>query len=288
MRPGLAKVTTFGAKNYIAPPSKSDKVMWTKKTVWITGASSGIGRALAIELNGRGAFVILSSSRKEPLEALRLALPRPEMADVLPFDMAEKNDYAELAAKAIAFTGQVDVLFSNAGLSQRAEAAKTAEASDRLLMEVNYFANIALTKALLPHFNQMRSGHIAVTSSLAGKTGFFLRSGYAASKHALHGFYDSLRLEEEGNGLKVTLVCPNKVRTDISLKALDENGQPTGTQDERLKDGITPEDCAALMIKAVVRGKRELLIGADVKLSVWLKALFPGWFYRILRKQKPR
>jgi len=262
--------------------------MWTEKTVWITGASSGIGRALAMELNRRGAHVVLSASREESLQALRLALPRPEMAAVLPFDMAVKNDYAQLAAKAIAFTGRVDVLFSNAGLSQRAEAAKTSEASDRLLMEVNYFANIALTKALLPHFNEMRSGHIALTSSLAGKTGFFLRSGYAASKHALHGFYDSLRLEEAGNGLKVTLVCPNKVRTDISLRALNENGKASNTRDERLKDGILPEICALKMIRAVEKGKRELLLGADVQMAVWLKALFPGWFYRILRKQKPR
>lgn len=262
--------------------------MWKDKTVWITGASSGIGRALALMLHHRGAFVILSGSRPEALEALRSGLPHPERAFVLAFDMAAPCNFPALAERALAFTGGVDVLFNNAGLSQRANASQTSLASDRLLMEVNYFANIAIAKALLPHFRVRGAGHIVVTSSLAGKTGFFLRSGYSASKHALHGFYESLRLEEEGNGLQVTMVVPNKVRTDISLRALDQNGIPTGTQDERLRQGITPEDCAARIIRAVEKGKSELLIGSDVRLSVRLKALFPGWFHRILRKQQAR
>jgi short-subunit dehydrogenase len=255
------------------------------KAAWITGASSGIGEALAYELSKQGCKLILSSRKKEELEKVKSRCANPTQVAVLPLDLEKASEISEIAKSAIEIFGQIDFLFNNGGLSQRSNAFDTSEAVDRKIMEINYFGNIALTKALLPHFRLRKTGHIIVTSSIAGKFGFYLRSAYSASKHALHGFYESLRLEEEENGLKVLMICPGKVATDISLHAVTGNGTSHQKMDQAHVNGISAKDCANQILSGIIKNKEEILIGGREIKAVTLKRFFPKWFGKIIRRQ---
>ena len=174
------------------------------KVVWITGASSGIGKELCVQLSRAGAKIILSARSLESLEKVRKELVNPEWHTCLVLDLEKTENVSTLFATILEKYSTLDYLFNNGGLSQRSEVHETELEIDRKIMEINYFGNIVLTKAVLPHFREKKSGHIVVTSSIAGKFGFFLRSAYCASKHALQGFYESLALEEEKNNIFVT------------------------------------------------------------------------------------
>jgi len=171
-------------------------------------------------------------------------------------------------------------------LSQRSNASDTPLEVDRRIMEVNYFGNIALTKAVLPYFQKQQSGHVVVISSIAGKFGFFLRSAYAASKHALHGFYESLLLEEEKNGVKVTIACPGKINTNISVNALNSSGSTHGEMDHNQETGMTAQECVTQLLKAVEKEKKEVLIGNKEIKAVTLKRFLPSLFWKVIKKQK--
>lgn len=253
------------------------------KVVWITGASSGIGEASAIAFSNHGAKVILSSRKKEQLE--QVASKCFGETYVLPLDLADNLDFHPKVTEALAAFGQVDILVNNGGISQRSEAAETPLEVDRKVMEVNYFGNIALTKALLPHFNERKTGRIVVISSLSGKFGFFLRSAYAASKFALVGFYESLRLEEEKNNLKVHLVFPGFIRTNISKNAIDASGNSHGQMDDNQNKGITAEACASKLIKGIQQEKRNIYIGGKEMNALKVQRFFPNLFHKIIRKQ---
>ena len=194
------------------------------KVVWITGASAGIGAALARAAAARGARLVLSARRPEQLAAVRAACARPGDHLVLPLDLAAPDTFDIAVGEVLAARGAVDVLVHNAGVSQRSLARDTALAVDRRIFEVNYFGAVALTKALLPAMRQQGTSRIVVVSSLVGKIGTPFRSTYAASKHALHGFFDSLRAEEWRHGVGVTLVCPGFIHTDLSIHALIGDG----------------------------------------------------------------
>ncbi len=256
------------------------------KVVWITGASSGIGEALARQLDKEGAKLILSARNKEKLEQLKSELKNDQEHFVLVLDLENSAVFNALAEEVKAKYGRIDCLINNGGISQRSEAHATALEVDRRLMEVNYFGNIALTKAVLPHMMEQKSGHIVVISSIAGKFGFFLRSAYSATKHALHGFYESLMLEQEKNGIQVTLACPGKINTDISVNALTEAGEKHGEMDHNQATGMSAEQCALELLLAVKRNKREVLIGNKEIKAVTLKRLFPKLFWKVIRKQK--
>jgi dehydrogenase/reductase SDR family protein 7B len=256
-----------------------------KKVVWITGASSGIGAELAKQCAAAGATVILSGRNQASLEEVRSLLYQPEKHLVLPLDLEHSENFSELTHRVIDNVQRVDFLFNNGGISQRGTAFETDEAVDRRIMEVNYFGNIALAKAVLPFMRAQGSGHIVVLSSIAGKFGFFLRSAYSASKHALHGFYESLMLEEEANGIKVTIACPGKINTNISVNALNSSGQSHGVMDHNQETGMTAAECARIMLTAVLNGKKEVLIGNKEIKAVTLKRFFPGLFWKIIRKQ---
>ena len=152
-------------------------------------------------------------------------------------------------------------------------------------MEINYFGNIALTKAVLPVFQSQKSGHILVISSIAGKFGFFLRSAYSASKHALHGFYESLMLEEEKNNIFITIACPGKINTPISTNALNSKGDKHGVMDHNQSTGMSAEQCAKELIEAVINRKKEILVGNKEIKAVTLKRFFPKLFWKVIRKQ---
>jgi len=254
------------------------------KVVWITGASSGIGEETAVQLAAKGAKLILSARNASRLEEVKSSL-MGEGHMVMPLDLENSSDFTEKAKEVIDHFGRIDVVVNNGGLSQRSTAAETSLEIDRRIMEINYFGNIALTKAVLPYMQAQKSGHFVVISSISGKFGFFLRSAYSASKHALHGFYESLILEEEHNGIGVTIVCPGKINTDISVNALNGTGEKHGIMDHNQETGMSVEDCVAQMIRAVESNKKEIYIGNREILAVKIKRYFPALFWKVIRKQ---
>ena len=256
------------------------------KIVWITGASSGIGEALALHWANRGASIILSSRKREALEEVRLKLNNPDQHMVLELDLEDSSNYTSLTQQVIDRYGKIDILVNNGGLSQRAEVHETPIEVDRRIMEINYFGNIILAKAVLPHFRERKSGHFLVISSISGKFGFFLRSAYSASKHALHGFYESLALEEEKNNVHVTLACPGKINTQISMNALNSEGKKHNVMDHNQATGMTADECARQLVQAVDAEKREVLVGGREIKAVKLKRLFPKLFWKVIRKQR--
>lgn len=259
--------------------------MYQNKVIWITGASSGIGEALAVQWAQAGARLVLSARKTEVLEALRSSLNNAEQHMVLPLDLEHSGNFPELAEKVAKEMGSIDVLVNNGGISQRSEVHETPLEVDRRIMEVNYFGNIALTKAVLPYMRAQKSGQILVISSIAGKFGFFLRSAYSASKHALHGFYESLLLEEEKNHIYVTIACPGKINTNISINALNSSGEKHGEMDHNQETGMPADVCAKQLIHAVTKHKKEVLIGNKEIKAVTLKRFFPKLFWKVIRKQ---
>ena len=254
------------------------------KVVWITGASSGIGKALALQCAAAGAKVVLSARNKEKLE--EVAKDCPDTL-VLPLDLADSSNFEALVNQVLERYGRIDFLVNNGGNSQRATADETSLEVARQLMEINYFGPMALTKTVLPVMKKQGSGHIVVVSSIAGKFGFYLRSSYSAAKHALHGFFDSLRLEEENNGIKVTIVCPGKINTNMSINAMKGDGSKHAKMDRSQGEGMPAEVCAAQIIKAVKADKEEVLIGGKEILAAKIKRFSPKLFGKIIRKQSP-
>ncbi len=256
------------------------------KIVWITGASSGIGRALSKEYNKRGDFVILSSRKKEGLLETQSQLKDPERSSIQLLDLEDSNSFDTITETVIKAHGRIDVLVNNGGISQRSEVHETPLAVDRKIMEINYFGNIALTKSVLPYMRTQKEGHIVVISSIAGKFGFYLRSAYAASKHALQGFYESLLLEEAKNNINVTLAYPGKINTPISVSAINHKGDQHGVMDHNQETGMSAEVCAKTIIKAVDRKKKSVLVGNKEIKAVYIKRYFPRLFWRIIKNQK--
>ena len=259
---------------------------WDGKLVWVTGASAGIGEALARAFAARGARLVLSARRAALLEEVRASLPRPDEHLVVPLDLADPASIASAASAVLARLGAVDVLVHCGGVSQRSLARDTALAVDRRIFEINFFGTVALTKALLPSMLARRAGHIVVVSSLVGKIGTPLRSAYAASKHALHGFFDSLRAEVWREGVRVTLACPGFIRTDVSVNALTGDGSPQGTMDDAQAHGMPAEECAEAIVRAVERDAHEVLVGGKERWAVHLRRFFPGLFDRVIRTVK--
>lgn len=258
---------------------------FSDKTIWITGASSGIGKALAIELAKQGAQIILSSRKKQDLELVKNACTEPNKVKVIPLDLEDYTNLTTITKEAISVFGKVDILVNNGGISQRSLVKDTDIQVDKRIMDINYLGNIALAKALLPHFIANKNGQFVITTSIVGKIGTPLRSSYAASKHALHGFYDSLRAEHFNDNIAVTLVCPGFVNTNISKNALTGDGSPQDKMDNATANGIQPDRFAKLMAKAIKQKKEEIYIsGAKEKLGVYVKRWVPKVFSVMIRK----
>ena len=256
------------------------------KVIWITGATSGIGEALAKTFSESHSKLILSGRNVAKLQKLRDELP--SQTNILPFDLSDPQSIEGVVRNAIEFYGHVDILINNGGISQRSLAEETALEVDREVMEVNYFGNIALSKNLLPHLLERGEGHIVVISSLTGKFSTPYRTGYAASKHALHGFYDGLRAEIADRNINITLICPGFVHTRVSVNALTGTGEKLNKMDERTSKGLDPLTCARRIARAVKQRKREVYIGGSEVWGVYLHRFFPGIFSNIIRKAKVR
>jgi short-subunit dehydrogenase len=260
------------------------------KVVWVTGASSGIGEALVRVLAEKNNKLILSSRKVEVLDKVKASLPvaARENTKILPLDLSQPDTLNEKATEALKLYGKVDVLIHSGGISQRAMALDTQIEVDRRIMEVDFFSTVILTKAVLPTMIENGYGHIIPISSLVGKFGSPFRSGYAAAKHALHGFYDSLRAEVYTKNIFVTLVTPGFVKTNVSINALTEDGKALNQMDEGQEKGMTAEQCARKIIKGAEKEKNELLMGGKETMAVYIKRFFPGLLARIVRKVKVR
>lgn len=254
------------------------------KVVWVTGASSGIGEAVAYAFINEGAKVIISARREKELERVKAAGSHPENVRILTLDIAEHSQMKDKAVEAMSFFGHIDVMFHNAGISQRSLVLDTDIDIDRRLMEVNYLGTVALTKALLPLVLPKGGCHFAVVSSLVGKFGSPYRSGYAGSKHALHGFFDSMRAELYNKGVKVTMICPGYITTNVSINALTGDGSSQGTMDTKTAAGMQPSIAASKMLKAIAKNKLEVYVGGTETWAVQLKRFMPTIFAKILRK----
>ncbi len=260
-----------------------------EKVFWITGASSGIGEALAYELSLSGAKLILSARNAESLARVQQnCLKNTSFCEILPLDLANSSHFIELAEKAITFFGSIDILINNGGISQRSLAAETPMDVDRKIMEVDYFGTIALTKAVIPHMVRQQGGHIVVVSSVVGKFGFPLRSAYAAAKHALHGFFESLRSEIAPRNINITLVCPGRIKTNISYHAITKDGREHGQMDPGQAKGIPADVCAKKIIAAVKSNKKEIYIARGEKVLIYLKRYAPALFYVLVKKIAPK
>lgn len=258
----------------------------TDKTVWITGASSGIGEALTYAFAAAGAGKIIISGRREnELERVKNNCPAGPQIVIQIADVAQHEELVQIAEKVENQHGTIDVLVNNAGISQRGTVLETGFETDKRIMDVDFFGTVALTKAVLPAMVKKGDGMLVVMSSLSGKMGVPQRSAYSAAKHALHGFFDALRAENTHLGIKVLLVCPGFIRTDISKNALTADGTKSGKMDDNQANGMSPEALANRILKAVRREEREIYVGGKEKLGVFLKRFFPGILARILAKR---
>jgi len=249
------------------------------KRVWITGASAGLGAALAREASRLGAHVILSARREAQLQAVAKTLAGP--STIIPLDLTQPETFQAAANQA----GEVDYLINNGGISQRSFAADTSPEVVRQIMETNFFGHVELTSVVLPGMLKRRSGHVIAVSSVVGYFGTPKRSTYSASKHALHGYFDSLRFEVEDEGVQVTLICPGFIHTDISKNAVTADGSKQGTMDSGQAAGMRPEVFAQKAWRGILKGKRELYIGGSELYGIYLKRFVPGIFRKIIKRR---
>lgn len=258
-------------------------------SVWITGASSGIGEACAYRYAAQGARLILTSSSAERLEkvAEKCRAAGATQVVVLPYDFSSNDDIEALVQSAWDATEGIDIVMLNAGISQRTNIEDTSMEMVRKIMEVNYFAPVAIAKDLLPRMLSAGGGKIAVTTSIAGRFGFPLRCGYSSSKFALYGFFETLQAEYYDAGIRVTIVCPGRVQTNISRYALDKGGKPHGVMDPGQAGGMTAEAAARVITRAIAKEKKEVLVGRKELLMVYIKRFFPGLCATLARKIKP-
>jgi dehydrogenase/reductase SDR family protein 7B len=258
------------------------------KVVWITGASSGIGESLAYALSKSGALLVLSARRQQELERVKASCTRPQDVEIVTMDQTDGASVSEAVGKVYTLHQRVDILFNNGGISQRSEALKTPESVERKIFEVNYFSNVLLSKLVATKMIAAGGGCIAITSSLTGKYGFYLRSSYAAAKHALHGYYDSLRMETSDQGLRIVLILPGLIATPISVSAVNEQGVGTGQMDRNQSEGTSPDVCAEQILQGIAAGKDEFGVGGKELLTLKLRRFFPGILEKILRRRSAR
>ena len=258
------------------------------KVIWITGASSGIGEALAYEWSKLGARVILSARRESELERVKAACAHSDRCTIAPLDLSRQEDIEATADRMLQQFGAIDILVNNGGISQRSLVIETDVAVDRRIMEVDYFSGVVLTKKLLPAMVAKGGGHIVAISSIVGMFGFPLRSAYSAAKHAMHGFYETVWAELHTQGIRVTVVCPGRILTDVSLHALTKDGTPHGEMDHGQANGITAETCARKIIRAVRKNKREVYIGQKDLLMIYFKRYIPWVYYRLVSRVQPK
>ncbi len=237
------------------------------QVVWITGASSGIGEALCQAFAKEGAKIILSSRREAELRRVAEACTGAADTFILPLDLAQSDTLPEKVKVALDHFGHIDLLINNGGISQRSLAKDTNMQVYRQIMEVDYFGTVALTQALLPHMLKRGSGHLSVVSSIAGKLGVPLRTAYSGAKFAVNGYFEALRVETLQAGLKVSIICPGSINTNVSKNALTGDGSAQGATDNSIANGVAPEECARQILEGLKAEELEILIGNEMELG---------------------
>jgi len=257
------------------------------QVVWITGASSGIGEALALAFAREGARLVLSARRADELARVAASCHGAAAVEVVTLDLADLASLPAVVEAVLARVGRVDLMVHNGGISQRSRVIETKLTVDERVMRVNYFGAVALTKALLPSMVSRRRGRFVVLSSVMGVYSAPTRAAYAASKHALHGFFDAVRAEHARDGLGVTVVCPGFVRTHMGPNSLDGDGSPRGARAAAAAKGMPAERCAAAVLDAAHRGRDEVYLGGRERLAVYLKRYAPSVLAFLLPRLKP-
>lgn len=254
-------------------------------TIWITGASSGIGEALALEFANRGARIILSGRNENKLSVVKNCCHNSDRHFILPFDISDgeqvKNAYQQLQVQNI----EVDWLINNAGISQRSLIMDTDEQVERQLMEIDYFAQIRLTRLVLPDMITRKQGKVVMISSVAGLLGTQYRGGYGAAKAAIHMWANSLRAELHEQGIEVATIFPGFIQTNVSINALTGDGSAQGSMDEATDKGLSARAFARLAAQALVKGEEHIVIaGVKEKLATTVNRLSPSALYKLIRK----
>ncbi|WP_296703873.1 SDR family oxidoreductase [Algoriphagus sp.] len=254
------------------------------KVIWITGASSGIGEEMCYQFSELGAKLIISARNEGQLKRVNAQLPRnPGSAMVLPLDLEMISDLAEKVINAISYYGKIDLLINNAGIAVRDFAKNTSIEIDQKLMNINYFGSVALSKGLLPYFEAQESGHIVVVSSLSGKYGVPKLAAYAAPKHALHGFYESLRSELMDTGIFISLIIPGIIQTEITAHAVLGKGENYGKVETAFKKAYPVEKAVRKMIGAIEKRKEEYYVGGPEGFTLWVNRFSPWLLRRLIR-----
>ena len=256
------------------------------KVVWITGASSGIGEALTLALDQKKCRLIISARDEEALNKVRNNCTHKHNIKVLPLDLSEFDTMAQKVVQAYSFFNEIDILINNAGVSQRSLIIDTSFNVYKKLIDINYLGTVALTKRILPHFIRNKKGHFVTVTSLMGKFGTPYRSGYCGAKHALHGFFDVLRMEHEKDGIDVTLVCPGFVQTNVAKNALTADGSLQVKDDEATKNGMAANIFSNKMIRAIERKKFEVYIGRGEIKGIYLKRFFPKLLHSVVLRSQ--
>lgn len=261
---------------------------FTGKTIWITGAASGIGKAVVLDLSKENTHLILSDINKKGLDEVALECKKNgSTSQVIPIDLSDEKSVALAAKKVTDQNIKIDCLYQFAGISQRALVNETPLFVDRKIFEINFFGAIALTKAVLPGMIKNGGGQLAVTSSIVGKFGFPYRSSYSATKHALHGYFESLRAENKQNNIQVSIIIPGRVQTNISLSALNKEGHAHGKMDDGQDSGIPVDKAAQTIIRNLKKNKKEILVGAKELIMVHIRRFIPSLYYYLSSRIKP-
>lgn len=252
--------------------------------MWITGASSGIGEALAYAFAEEGARLVISSRRREALEKVREKAQNSSDVLVLPLDLADESQMKPAVKKVMEQFGRIDILINNGGVSQRGNVMDTSLEVERQIMEVNFFGSVGLSKTILPIMQRQKDGHIVVVSSILGKFSVPGRATYCASKHALQGYFGSLEREVEKENIKVSLICPGFIKTNVSKNAVTSDGSSHGSMDDGQAGGMSAEECAKEIVTAVRKKRSEVYIGGKEILMVYLKRYTPSLFKSVLSR----
>lgn len=261
---------------------------FTGKTIWITGAASGIAKAVALELSTQNTHLILSDINIKGLEEVaEICMKNNSTALVVPMDLGDEKAVVSAAQDLLNKKIKIDCLYHFAGISQRSVVSETPLFVDRKIFEINFFGAIALTKAILPEMIKNGGGQIAVTSSIVGKFGFPYRSSYSATKHALQGFFESLRAENKQNNILVSVIIPGRVQTNISLNAIKKDGKAHGKMDDGQDSGIPADKAAKIICRNLKKNKKEILVGGKELMMVHIRRFVPRLYYYMSTRVKP-
>jgi len=264
------------------------KLASSSRSIWITGSSSGIGEALAMHWAAPGTTIILSGIEKQQLEPVALRCEQKgARVEIIPFDLTKEDEITEAAIRVQTLIPKIDILANCGGIGQRSLIIETPDSVSRKIMETDFWGHATLSTRILPFMVKTGGGTIVVMSSLSGLFGFPQRSMYCAAKHALHGFFETLRLEHHKDNINVLMVCPGRVKTNFSYGALTSTGDTHGKMDKGQENGVSVQYTAAKIDRAVKKNKKQVLIGNKELIMAYLKRFAPWLFYKIALKIDP-